>query len=74
MGRIRTDHPPADKTFFNTLAHDLLKQPPEDLAEGRLPAAQLRDCAVIRHPVKKVEAKVPPQGDIRLDALLDLPL
>ena len=37
----------------------LHKQPPKYLAEGRLPAAQLRDGAVIRHPVKKVEAKVP---------------
>ena len=49
------------------------EQLPEDLAERRLPAAQLRDGAVIRHLVKKVEPQVPPQGNIRLDALFDLP-
>ena len=74
MGRICTDHPPADKALLNALVHDLLEQPPEHLAERRLPAAQLRDGAVIRYPVKKVEPEIPPQGNIRLDALFDLPL
>ena len=29
---------------------------------------------MVRHPVEEVEAQVPPQGNIRLDAPLDLPL
>ena len=39
-----------------------------------LPPAQLRDGAVIRHPVEGVEAQVPAQGDVGLDTPLDLPL
>lgn len=39
-----------------------------------LPPAQLRDGAVIRHPVEEVEAQVPTQGDVGLDTPLDLPL
>ena len=74
MGRIRTDHTPADKTFFNILANNLFEQPPEHLAEGRFPAAQLRDGAVVRYAVEEVEAQVPAQGDVGLDAALDLSL
>jgi len=74
VGRIRADHTPADKALFNALANNLFEQPPEHLPEGRFPAAQLRDGAVIRHPVKEVEAQIPAQGDVGLDAPLDLPL
>jgi hypothetical protein len=74
VGRVRADHTPTDKALLNALVHNLLEQPPEHLAKRRLPAAQLRDGAVVRHPVEEVEAQVPPQGNIRLDALFDLPL
>lgn len=43
----------------------------EQKAVPGLPPAQLRDGAVIRHPV---EAQVLAQGDVGLDTPLDLPL
>ena len=45
VGQVRTDHPPADKALCDALPHDLIEQPPEYLAEGQLPVAQLRDRA-----------------------------
>ena len=74
MGRVGGCQPPADQTFPDALTHHFLKQPTENLAERRLATAQLRDGAVVRYPVKKIQTQIPPQSHICLDALLNLPL
>jgi hypothetical protein len=69
MGRVGGCQSPTDQTFLNALTHHFLKQP----TERRLTPAQLGDGAVVRYPVKQVQAQIPPQSHIRLDTLLDLP-
>ena len=74
MGGVCPHQPPAGQPLGDALPHDLLKQPTKYLAEGRLPPPQLADRAVVRHPFKQIQSQIPPQGHVRLDALLDLPL
>ena len=74
MSGIRGDDTSADQTLLNTLAHHFLKQPAKHLAKRRFPPPELRDGAVIRHAVKQIQPKIPPQRHVCLDALLNLPL
>lgn len=74
VGGIRRRQPPACQALLDALLHHFLKQPPEHLPERRLPSAKLRDGAVIRDPLQRIQSQIPPQGHIGLDALLELPL
>ena len=44
MGRIRTDHTPADKTFFNILANNLFEQRRNTLRKAVSGGAAARSC------------------------------
>ena len=74
MGGVGDRQPPAHQPFLDALPYHFFKQSPKYLPEGRLAPPQLRDGAVIRHPVKQIQPQVPPQGYVSLDPLLDLPL
>ena len=74
MGGICSDQPSTSQTLGDALPPPPPQTAAEDLPKTRLSPPQLGDGAVIRHPVKQIQAQIPAQGYIRLDPLLDLTL